>query len=177
MRKGIAMGMYVVQVIGGQESHAAYLVNKLAADVVDECFVPRYEVMKRKDGTWVRAHERLFPGYLFMVCDDPTAAAQRLRQIPMFMRVLGSDGDTFIPLRPDEIAWLNAFTTADAHVMELSQGIIEGDQVRVVSGPLKGHEARITRIDRHKRLAWMDMSVFGRTKTIRVGLEVVSKRN
>ena len=171
------MGMYVVQVVGGQESHAASLVSKLAADVVDECFVPRFELMKRKGGAWVRSHERLFPGYLFMVTGDPVAAAQRLRQIPMFMRVLGSDGDTFIPLRPEEVAWLKAFTTTDAHVMELSQGIIEGDRVIVVEGPLKGHEAQITRIDRHRRLAWMDMSMFGRMKSIRVGLEVVSKRN
>ena len=171
------MGMYVVQVIGGQESHAADLVNKLIGDLVDECFVPRYEVMKRKDGVWIRAHERLFPGYLFMVTKDPMAVAQRMKRIPLFMRVLGSDGDTFIPLRPDEIAWLKAFTTADAHVMEMSHGIIEGDRVIVVSGPLKGHEALITKIDRHKRLAWMDMSMFGRTKTIRAGLEVVSKRS
>ena len=46
----------------------------------------------------------------------------------------------------------------------------------VIRGPLKGHEARITRIDRHKRLAWMDMDMFGRHKTIRVGLEIVSKK-
>lgn len=60
--------------------------------------------------------------------------------------------------------------------MEMSEGIIEGDRVMVTRGPLKGHEASITRIDRHKRLAWVDMSMFGRSKTIRVGLEIVSKR-
>lgn len=60
--------------------------------------------------------------------------------------------------------------------MEMSEGIIEGDRVVVTRGPLKGREASITRIDRHKRLAWVDMDVFGRSKSIRVGLEIVSKR-
>ena len=60
--------------------------------------------------------------------------------------------------------------------MEMSEGLIEGDCVTVISGPLKGREASIVRIDRHKRLAWVDVSMFGRHKMIRVGLEIVSKR-
>ena len=42
--------------------------------------------------------------------------------------------------------------------------------------PEQVREARITRIDRHKRLAWVDMNMFGRHKAIRVGLEIVSKK-
>ena len=61
-------------------------------------------------------------------------------------------------------------------LMEMSEGVIEGDCVMVIRGPLKGHEARITRIDRHKRLAWVDMDMLGRHKAIRVGLEIVSKK-
>lgn len=60
--------------------------------------------------------------------------------------------------------------------MKMSKGVIEGDRVMVTRGPLKGHEALIARIDRHKRLAWVDMDMFGRHKTIRVGLEIVSKK-
>ena len=58
----------------------------------------------------------------------------------------------------------------------MSVGVIEGDRVIVTEGPLKGHEAQITKIDRHKRAAYLDMRMFGRHKTIKVGLEIVRKR-
>ena len=91
------------------------------------------------------------------------------------MRMLGND-NSFTPLAPDEVAWLEAFTTAKTHVVEMSQGVIEGDTVMVTEGPLKGREALITKIDRHKRLAYLDMHMFGRTKSVRIGLEIVRKR-
>ena len=58
----------------------------------------------------------------------------------------------------------------------MSTGVIEGDQVIVTEGPLRGYEALISMIDRHKRLAFLEMHMFGRTKIVKVGLEIVSKR-
>lgn len=170
------MGIYVVQVVGGQEAKAASMIAKLARSVVEDCFVPRREVMRRKDGAWEKKCERLFPGYVFVQTDDPLEVRQLLRAVPTFTRILGSAGDTFLPLTSDEVTWINVHTNAETHVVEMSEGIIEGDRVVVTSGPLKGQEASIARIDRHKRLAWVDMEMFGRHKTIRVGLEIVARR-
>ena len=58
----------------------------------------------------------------------------------------------------------------------MSEGVIEGDRVIVLNGPLMNHEGRISKIDRHRRIAYLDMPMMGRTKTIKVGLEIVSKR-
>ena len=60
-------------------------------------------------------------------------------------------------------------------MIEMSKGVIEGGRVIAIHGPLKGREARIVRINLHKRLAWVDIDMFGCSKTIRVGLEIVSK--
>ena len=79
-------------------------------------------------------------------------------------------------LTADEVARINVTTNVDTHVMEMSEGVIEEDRVTVIHGPFKGHEARIARAGRHKRLAWVDMDMFGRRKTIRVRLEIVSKK-
>lgn len=170
------MGVYVIQVVGGQETKAAEVISVMAQSAVCDCFVPQREVMKRKDGAWHKKIEKLFPGYVFVEADDPLRVRELLRTIPAFTRLLDSAGDTFVPLTPDEVAWINVHTNAKTHVMEMSKGVIEGDRVTVTSGPLKGKEASITRIDRHKRLAWVDMDMFGRKKMIRVGLEIVSKR-
>ena len=41
--------------------------------------------------------------------------------------------------------------------------------------PLKGLEGKISRIDRHKRLAWLTVELFGRTVELQAGLEIVRK--
>lgn len=170
------MGVFVVQVISGQEDRAAALIAKLAQGAVEDCFVPKREVAHRKSGQWHRILEKLFPGYVFVRTSAPKRAREVLGRVPAFTRMLTSAGDTCLPLTADEVAWINATTNMDTHVMEMSEGAIEGDRVVVIRGPLKGREASITRVDRHKRLAWVDMNMFGRNKTIRVGLEIVSKR-
>lgn len=170
------MGVFVVQVIGGQEDRAAALIAKLAQGAVEDCFVPKREVMHRKSGQWHHTLEKLFPGYVFVQTSAPGQVREALGRVPAFTRMLTSAGDTCLPLTADEVAWINAVTDVDTHVMEISEGVIEGDRVIVTRGPLKGHEALIARIDRHKRLAWMDMNMFGRHRTIRVGLEIVSKK-
>lgn len=172
----VSMGIYVVQVVGGQEAKAAGMIAGVARTAVQDCFVPRREVMRREGGAWHKKCERLFPGYVFVQTEDPIEVRNLLRAVPTFTRMLGAPGDTFLPLTRDEVTWINVHTNAETHVVEMSEGIIEGDRVVVTSGPLKGQEASISHVDRHKRLAWLDMDMFGCCKTIRVGLEIVSNR-
>lgn len=171
------MGVYVLQVPGGQERHAEELTQRLPKDVISSCFIPVREVKKRRGGEWKTERELLFPGYLFVETNEPELASERLRELPLFMRVLADVGGEFLPLSDDETSWIRSLTTEHSHVVEMSEGVIEGDRVIVTQGPLKGREAWITKVDRHKWLAWLDMRMFGRTKSIKVGLEIVSKRS
>lgn len=171
-----AMGVYVVQVVGGREDKAARLMGGIEQGVIEDCFIPKREVMHRQSGQWKRTLEKLFPGYVFVKTNEPGPLIDALGRAPAFTRMLASPGDICLPLTDDEVAWIDAITNADTHVMAMSDGVIEGGFVTVIHGPLKGYEACITRIDRHKRLAWIDMDMFGCNKAIRVGLEIVSKR-
>lgn len=170
------LSMYVLHVPGGRERTARDLIVKLLSDLVEECFVPVGEVMRREGGAWVRAEQLLFPGYVFVVTGSVENLARRLRELPFYARVIGGDSEKFVPLTTEEVAWLTALTNVETHVVEMSRGVIEGDRVVVWSGPLRGREGDIRRIDRHKRVAYLDMEMFGRTKTIKVGLEIVSKK-
>ena len=60
------MGVFVIQVVGGQEDRAAALISKIAQGAVEDCFVPMREVTHRKSGQWRRTLEKLFPGYVFV---------------------------------------------------------------------------------------------------------------
>lgn len=66
-------------------------------------------------------------------------------------------------------------TKTGHRVIEMSSGVIEHDRVIVNTGPLQGLEGSIRKIDRHKRLACLEIQMLGRVKTIVVGLEIVSK--
>lgn len=60
-------------------------------------------------------------------------------------------------------------------MIEMSEGIMEGSKVIVLRGPLMGHGAEIKRVNRHRRTAELEIRMLGRVKTIRLGLEIVSK--
>ena len=166
---------YVVQVLTGKEKTVKYLVDKIVdTHLVEECFIPYFKLKKRMQGEWQLVEERLTPGYIYVKTRDIESVSQALYSVPSFTKLLGNDGG-FIPLRKDEMRWLDKLTGAGDRTVDMSEGIIEGDQVFITSGPLVGCEALIKKIDRHKRLAYIDMHMFGRTKTIRVGLEIVSK--
>lgn len=168
--------LYVIQVAGGREERARELVLKILPDVAEDCYTPAYEAMKKVRGEWRLVRGLLFPGYIFVQTSDPVELANRLAGVPAFTRLLGGSDDQFIPLTDDEVTWLNAFTDVETHVLGMSEGVIEGDRVLVTRGPLRGHEAQIVRVDRHKRIALLRVQMFGSTKDLKVGLEIVRKR-
>ena len=173
--KEIVMRIYAIQVASGQEAKVEELIRRFVEeDMIGEVFVPRFEAMRRWKGEWHKRMERLTPGYLYVETSDVEKLALQLRRVPAFTKLLGNN-EVFIPLNDDEVAWLNAFTGDERHVVEMSEGIMEGSNVIVLRGPLMGREAEIKRIDRHRRTAELEIRMLGRVKSIRLGLEIVSK--
>lgn len=169
------MRIYAIQVASGQEAKVEELIRRFVDEaLVGEIFVPRFESMRRWKGEWHKRTERLTPGYLYVETSDAEKLALQLRRVPTFTKVLGNN-EVFIPLNDEEVAWLNAFTGGDRRVIEMSEGIVEGNKVIVLRGSLRGHEAEIKRIDRHRGMAELEVSMLGRMKTIRLGLEIISK--
>ncbi len=169
------MRIYAIQISSGEEAKVEECIRRFVDEaLVGEIFVPRFEAMRRWKGEWHKRAERLAPGYLFVETRDAEKLALQLRRVPAFTKVLGNN-EVFIPLNDEEVAWLNAFTGNGRRVIEMSEGIVEGSKVIVLRGPLVGHEAEIKRIDRHRRMAELEVTMLGRMKTIRLGLEIVSK--
>ena len=63
----------------------------------------------------------------------------------------------------------------EEQLVTMSTGIIENDQVRILTGPLQGMEGYIRKINRHKRKAWVSIEMFGRSVDMEVGLEIIKK--
>lgn len=171
---------YVVQVVGGREASAVRRIGRLCdAGTFERVFVPQREFARKSGGQWSVGRAVLFPGYVFVDTAEPERFAAELSRVSGLARLLASgDGDggrRFIPISDDERALICAFTGEDGGVMRMSEAVAEGDRIRVVSGPLAGREAMVAKIDRHKRLAWIEAEMFGRRLRFKVGLEVVRK--
>jgi transcriptional antiterminator NusG len=166
---------YVVQVLTGNEVTMCRDIHRLVpADKYERCFVPMAEHPVKRGGQWQKVEKPLFPGYFFVISQNIEAVHQSLWSISQFKRILSADG-RFVPLTDEEVERFRALTD-QAFNMTLSKGFIVGDQITVTEGPLKGQEGLIKKIDRHKRMAFIELLFLGKPTRVRVPLEIVDKR-
>lgn len=53
----------------------------------------------------------------------------------------------------------------------LSKALLVGNKTRIIDGPLKDYEGSIRKIDRHKRRAWVDITIGDEVKSIQMYFE------
>lgn len=166
---------YVMQVRTGTEENIRCQCERIMdSSVLERCFIPYFQTKKRFQGKWHIQEKILFPGYVFLIAQDPQTLTDSLRKVVGMTRILKT-GEDIIPLSGEEVNFLLRMGKEEQKV-EMSTGIIEGAQVHIFSGPLMGMEGLIRKIDRHKRMAWVETEMFGRTVEMKVGLEIVEKK-
>lgn len=169
---------YAVQVSTGHEHMVRDMIAQAAGDEapLDECFVPMYRTGQRRGGAWEPCERVLFPGYLIVVTRQIERVERMLRNVKAFTKLLGND-KAFIPLNPEEVAWIEAFTSRDDRLVEMSEGYLEDGRVVVTSGPLVRHEYLIDEVNHRQRKARLRVQMFNRTITAEVGLKLVGKKS
>ena len=170
---------YVIQTVGGQEQAVRRLIEHQLSgagdSLVDQCFIPMRERTVKRGGEWQLVQEKLFPGYVFVVTEDAQKLLQNLKFIPRFTRLLGTGANEFVPLRPEEIAFLQRFEDS-GHVARLSKAeVVEGGRIRILSGALLNCEGMITKVHLHKRVAEVRMQFMGRTVDLYLGFELLGR--
>ncbi len=164
---------YVIQVMSGREHHMAELCRMQDMQDEEEVFVPLYQRKKKIKGEWKMCEAILFPGYVFFDTKDVQQLYYRLKKVSGLTKILAT-GNEFTPLHETEIAFLKQFG-GKKHIVEMSVGYIEGDTCTVTTGPMQGFSGVIKKIDRHKKIAVLEVEFFGRNTEVTVGLEIVSK--
>ena len=172
---------YVLQVPTGREDR---LIEEIRCyqvqDYLEDIFAPRSVRKKKYQGKWQVYEELLFPGYLFVISEAPEELYQALKRIPQMTRILGT-GEKWTAMTAKDIETVRRLASPQGKSlrerwrMNFSEGYLKGDKIIVIDGPLKGMESSISRIDRHKRLAWLSMEIMGQPREIAVGLEIIRK--
>ena len=109
----------------------------------------------------------LFPGYVFLVSEQVNALKEQLHRVLGLSKLIGT-GEEIIPLSEDEVKLLKKLGKKE-QIVEMSVGVIEDDCVKILEGPLMGMEGCIRKIDRHKRKAWIEVEMFGRSMEMQIG--------
>ncbi len=165
---------YVIQVRTGMEETIRQQCERvIEKQILEHCFIPYCEQMKKYQGEWHKEKKILFPGYVFLVSGDQEQLYQGLKKVIGLTKLIGT-GREVVPLAEDEVDFLLEFGKEE-QIVAMSEGIIEDDRIVVTSGPLKGHEGMIRKVDRHKRRAYLEVEMFGRKIETWVGLEIVAK--
>ncbi len=165
---------YVIQTKTGQEEPMRQRVEKMLKDYsYEDCKILYYVKKKKYLGEWHEEKERLLPGYMFLVTNDPEPASEALNRMTEFTRLLGTDS-RFCPIRPEEEELLTRLTNGKDEI-GMSYGVIEKGVLKVKSGVLIGLESKIKRIDRHKRKGFISMRLDNQERLVGVGLEITEK--
>ena len=172
----VNMKWYVLFVLGGKEEVIKDKTNQFEQV---EAFIPKKVKFYKNKGIVHKEISLLFPNYVFIQTalehkEFMALVQTHLRVIEGFYKVLQHDKQGLEVILPSEKQFLQQFTNAQ-HVIEESIGFIENDKVIITQGPLKGHESMIVKIDRHKRIAFLDFTMFGLPKTISVGCDIIKK--
>lgn len=160
---------YVLWTSTGSEKKAVSLVS----DMTDRSFVPTKTINLKVKGDWVSKERALFPGYIFIDTQKIEEVASKLLKNEGFNKILTTDKKYF-PLYGNDAIFVEKLYNRGG-VFDTSEGYIEGDDIRVSSGPLYGLEGLIRKIDRHKRLAYLEFEMFGQKINTAVGLEIIEK--
>lgn len=118
--------------------------------------------MRRYEGAWHLEEKTFFPDSFVVKEEEPTFLNELQPQQKIIL--LNREGQTF----------LQEFCGSDHHIA-LSKGRIRNGKTEVLSGPLCGREHLISRIDRHKRLAQLNVPGMESVGKLCVGLEIVEK--
>lgn len=170
---------HVLFVLGGYEETIMKKINQQSDAAPVEAFLPKVEKMFKKKGQVSKVEYLLFKNYVFVQTDleykDFNLFLEvYVKSITGFIKLLKHDTEGTESLYPEERDFLERFTNKWFSI-EKSVGFIEGDQVIIMTGPLAGFESMIKKINRHKQIAILEVSMFGSTQDIEVGLEIISK--
>ena len=166
---------YVVQVRTGDELKLAERFRHEIKTEGEDIFVPLFERRRSIRGKWTRVTKPLFPGYIFFQTDDAESLYFRLKKIDAFTKILSTGHGEYSPIEKEEENFLRSLIGED-YIAQESIGVIEGDQIIVERGPLKGLEGSIIKVNRHKRIAIIRADFMGGAREVKVGLEIIDKR-
>lgn len=160
---------YVLHVLTGNE-----LDVKKSAEKMYKAIVPRRLLNERKFGVWETVERVLMPGYVFVQTEMQATDYYELTSIPGVINILEGASGCPEPIREDEMKTIFSLTR-DGDLVGISDIFQEGQDIKVINGPLQGFEGNIIKVDRRRFRAKVKFTVAGNEKVIELAVNVLNK--
>lgn len=165
---------YVVQTMTGEEHKCVQLCKKrIKRSLYREIFVPMYIDKMHFRKEWHDIKKPLFPGYFFIDTEEVEPILQDLKKMDRFAKAL-KNADVVTPITTKEQQFMMDMMNEE-YTIHCSTGFIIGDKICITEGPLKNHCGLIQKVDRHRRVAKLEIDFFGRMTPAEVGLEILAR--
>ncbi len=165
---------YLLKTWAGREEELVRVIHKtIPSYQYKECFVIYQERIWRRQQRSIVHRERLFPGCVFLTCED-SGKEDFLPRCPEKNPDIGNrmawGNIAILPMMPKDGEFLEKISGTD-HVVRLSYvQKEEGGEIALVSGPLKKCAGQMERIQLKKRYAVVRCRLWGEEQAIVLGI-------
>lgn len=162
---------YVLQTMTGKEEELTRMIRKiLPFGAYEDCFVAYFERIWRKQQQSIVHVERLFPGYVFIISENPEELFLQLKQVPAMSKMMADGEFTFLALDQEEEAFFQEMLKKD-HIVRLSYVKTNGKgKTLQIIGPLEKYRKQIERFQFKKRYVIIRLKLLGEEKTVALGI-------
>ena len=162
---------YVMQTTTGKEEELVQMIQTIVpSDLFEDCFVAYYERIWRRQGQSIVHVERLFPGYVFILSEQPKELFFQLKRVPAMSKIIADGNFTFLSLEDEEVDFLGELFSQN-HIIQLSYVKTDGKgNVQQISGPLKKYMDRVLKFQFKKRYAIVELKLTKIEKTAALGI-------
>lgn len=158
---------YAVHTYSGYEDAVArYLKQRVESlgmgDKIFNIIVPKEQKIKIKNGKRRTVEEKIYPGYVLvdmMMTDDSWYV---VRNTPRVTNFVGPDSTTPNPLAKEDVDALLARMEGVDKKKKFTIDVAVGDMVRVVDGPFKDYDAKVSEVDADRGKVKVLVPIFGR---------------
>ncbi len=163
---------YVVHTYSGYENKVAsdlatMVESRGMQDLIHEIRIPTETVTEIKEDKKKEVERKIFPGYVMIkmiVTDDSWYVVRNIRGCTGFVGPASKP----VPLTDEEVAALGV----EKHSVEV--GYSEGDNVKIISGPLEGYSGKVKTVDTANNNVCVVLSMFGRETPVELELDQIA---
>lgn len=168
---------YVLHTYSGYEDSVAFnLKQRIESmgmeDKIFDVMVPKEKKIKIKEGKRVTIEEKIFPGYVLVqmiVTDDSWYV---VRNTPNVTGFVGS-GTIPTPISESELSFLQKRMGVEEPKFKIDVAV--NDLVRIMDGPFKDYEGKVSEVDEEKGKIKVLVSIFGRETPIELDFLQIKK--
>ncbi len=153
---------------GYEEAVSRYLKQRIESlsmgDKIFEVIVPKEKKIKVKSGKRETTEEKIYPGYVLVSMILTEDSWYVVRNTPRVDGFVGPDKTTPTPLSEGEVEALLSRMGKDETSFKVDLRV--GELVKIVDGPFKEYEGKISEVDEEKGRLKVMVPIFGRDTAV-----------